>query len=106
MQIKGNGAVVTGGASGLGAATARRLTAAGAEVTLLDLDRQADKAEALAKELGHGAKFVAADVTDPQQVEQAVNLAAESAPLRIAVNCAGLGIAMRTLDKSGSPHDL
>src|SRR5205814_5185282 len=101
MDINGAAAIITGGASGLGAATARRLAAAGAEVTLLDLDRQADLAEALAKELGNGAKFVVADVTNPEQIEQAVALAGETKPLRIAVNCAGLGIAMRTIDKSG-----
>src|SRR5205814_2445722 len=107
VQIKGNAAVVTGAASGLGAATARRLAGAGAEVTVLDLDRQAEKGEALAKELGGPAKFAAADVTDTAQVEQAIAVAAEGgAPLRIAVNCAGLGIATRTLDRSGSPHDL
>src|SRR5437588_3373945 len=106
MQINGNAAVVTGGASGLGAATARRLAAAGAEVTLLDLDRQADLGEALAKELGNGAKFVAADVTNEEQVAQAVELAAESAPLRVAVNCAGIGMATRLLAKDGTPHPL
>lgn len=110
MQISGAAALVTGGASGLGAATVRRLAAAGADVTILDLDRQADKAEELAKELakelGGSARFVAADVTDADQVERAVAMAAESSPLRIAVNCAGLGIAMRTISKDNSPHDL
>ena len=106
MDIQGAAALVSGGASGLGAATARRLAAGGAEVTLLDLDRQADRGEALAKELGNGAKFVAADVTDAAQVEQAVALAAESAPLRVAVNCAGLGTANRVTNKDTTPHDL
>ena len=106
MDIQGAAALVSGGASGLGAATARRLAAGGAEVTLLDLDRQADRGEALAKELGNGAKFVAADVTDAAQVEQAVALAAESAPLRVAVNCAGLGTANRVINKDTTPHDL
>ena len=106
MEIRGAAAIVTGGASGLGAATARRLAAAGAEVTLLDLDRQADLGEALAKELGAGAKFVAADVTNEEQVTQAVELAAESAPLRVAVNCAGIGMATRLVAKDGAPHPL
>ena len=94
---------MTGGASGLGAATARRLAQGGAEVTILD--KNAETGEALAKELGGGAKFVETDVTDADQVTQAVALAGETAPLRIAVNCAGLGAAMRTINRDGSPHD-
>ena len=94
---------MTGGASGLGAATARRLASGGAEVTLLD--KNADAGEALAKELGGGAKFVSCDVTDADQVSEAVAMAGESAPLRVAVNCAGLGAAMRTINRDGSPHD-
>ena len=104
MRIDGAAALVTGGASGLGEATVRRLAAAGAEVTILD--KNADKGEALAKELGGAAKFVASDVTDADQVTEAVAMAGESAPLRIAVNCAGLGIAMRTIVKDSTPHDL
>src|SRR5437868_4224801 len=104
MQINGAAAIVSGGASGLGEATARRLAEGGADVTILD--KNADKGEALAKELGGAAKFVAADVTDPGQVEEAVQLAGENAPLRIAVNCAGLGIATRVIDRNNNPHDL
>src|SRR2546421_607941 len=104
MQIRGAAAVVTGGASGLGEGTVRRLAAAGADVTILD--KNADRGEALAKELGGSVKFVAADVTDADQVAEAVAMAGESSPLRICVNCAGLGIAQRTVDKSGKPHDL
>src|SRR5437764_8791655 len=104
MQINGAAAVVTGGASGLGEATTRRLTAAGADVTILD--KNSDLGEALAKELGGSVKFVATDVTNEEQVAEAMALASESSPLRICVNCAGLGIAMRTVDKSGNPHDL
>jgi NAD(P)-dependent dehydrogenase (short-subunit alcohol dehydrogenase family) len=103
MDIQGVSALVTGGASGLGAATARRLASGGAEVTLLD--KNADAGEALAKELGGGAKFVSCDVTDADQVSEAVAMAGESAPLRVAVNCAGLGAAMRTINRDGSPHD-
>jgi len=106
MQIAGAAALVSGGASGLGAATSRRLAKAGAEVTVLDLTRQAERGEALAGELGGGARFVAGDVTDAEQVQQAVSLAGETAPLRIAVNCAGLGIAMRVVSRDNSPHDL
>ena len=104
MEINGAAALVTGGASGLGEATVRRLAAAGADVTILD--KNAERGEELAKELGGGAKFVSADVTDAGQVQEAVALAGESAPLRIAVNCAGVGSAMRTIDRAGTPHDL
>jgi NAD(P)-dependent dehydrogenase (short-subunit alcohol dehydrogenase family) len=104
LQIKGAGALVTGGASGLGESTVRRLAAAGAEVTILD--KNADKGEALAKELSGATKFVEADVTDADQVSEAVALAGESVPLRIAVNCAGLGAATRTIARDGTPHDL
>jgi len=104
MHIDGTAALVSGGASGLGEATARRLVANGAACTILD--RNAERGEALAKELGGATTFVAADVTDPAQVGEAVEQAARSAPLRIAVNCAGLGLATRLVDRSGSPHDL
>ena len=100
MDIKGAAAIVTGGASGLGEATARRLKAAGAVVTILDFN--GDKGDALAKELG--VKFVKADVTDSEQVAEAVAVAAEDAPLRVGVNCAGTGTAVRTIGKDGTPH--
>ena len=100
MRIEGAGALVAGGASGLGAATARRLGAAGARVTIADLN--AEKGEALAEELG--GSFVACDVTDEAQVEAAVAAAAEAAgELRISVCCAGIGWAERTAGKRG-PH--
>ena len=102
MQLHGNVALVTGGASGLGAATVRRLAAGGAKVVIVD--RDAAKAEALAKELGCG--FAVADVTDPAQVDAAIATASGLGPLRIAVSCAGVGWASRTLDKTGKPHDL
>ena len=104
MDIKGVGALVSGGASGLGEATARRLAAAGAEVTILD--RNVERGEALAKELGGAAKFVSADVSDGDQVAEAVAIAGESAPLRIGVSCAGLGAATRIIGRDGTPHDL
>jgi NAD(P)-dependent dehydrogenase (short-subunit alcohol dehydrogenase family) len=103
MEINGAAALVTGGASGLGEATVRRLAAAGAEVTILD--KNVERGEDLAKELGGGAKFVSADVTNADQVAEAVALAGESAPLRIAVSCAGVGSAMRTINRDGTPHD-
>ena len=104
MDIKGAAAIVSGGASGLGEATVRRLAAAGADVTILD--RNAEKGEALAKELGGATKFVTGDVSDGDQVAEAVAIAGESAPLRIGVSCAGLGAATRIISRDGTPHDL
>jgi len=104
MDINGTAAIVTGGASGLGAATTRALSAAGAAVTILDLQEEAG--ERLARELGGGTKFVRTDVTDGAAVEEAVAIAAADAPLRVAVNCAGIGDAQRTLGRDGSPADL
>jgi NAD(P)-dependent dehydrogenase (short-subunit alcohol dehydrogenase family) len=100
MRIEGSSALVAGGASGLGAATARRLHAAGATVTIADLN--AERGEALAAELGDRAAFVACDVTDESAVQGAVEAAG---PLRISVCCAGIGWAQRTTGKQG-PHDL
>ena len=102
MELAGVAAIVTGGASGLGAATVRRLAAAGAKVVVADL--QDEKGEALANEVG-GA-FVHADVTNSDQVSAAVAVAVEAGPLRAVVNCAGIGPPARTLNRDGSPHDL
>ncbi|MEY2469421.1 MAG: hypothetical protein QOF21_2119 [Actinomycetota bacterium] len=103
MDIKGSAAIVTGGASGLGEATTRRLHAAGAAVTILD--RNTDAGEALAKELGGDANFAQADVTNYEECAAGVEQASSNGPLRVAVNCAGLGIAIRTINKDNSPHD-
>ncbi len=103
MEIQGASAVVTGGASGLGEATVRRLHAAGAAVTILD--RNADAGEALAKELGGSANFAPADVTNYEECAAGVEQAASNGALRVCVNCAGLGIAMRTINRDNSPHD-
>ena len=105
MDITGSSALVTGAASGIGAAVARQLAAAGAKVVVADL--QADKGEALAKEID-GA-FVQVDVTDTEQIKAAVTKATELGPLRILVNSAGIGWAQRTIGKDGefdSAHDL
>jgi NAD(P)-dependent dehydrogenase (short-subunit alcohol dehydrogenase family) len=102
MKISGSVALVTGGASGLGAATARRLVADGAVVVLVDRDEERGKA--LAAQIG--ATFAKADVTDTAQVEAAVAAASQLGTLRIAVSCAGVGWASRTLDRTGKPHDL
>jgi NAD(P)-dependent dehydrogenase (short-subunit alcohol dehydrogenase family) len=102
MDINGISAVVTGGASGLGEATARLLKQRGANVVLIDL--QQDKGEALAKELG--GVFVKADVADPAQVQPAIDAASEMGPLRALLNCAGIGSAARTIGRDGTPADL
>src|SRR3954452_3832349 len=95
MQIEGVNALVAGGASGLGAATARALAAAGANVTIADLnpERGAQTADEI------GCEFIAADVTDPEQVEAAVEAAS---PLRISVSCAGTGGAERVAGRNGA----
>ncbi len=103
MRIDGSAAIVTGGASGLGEATVRRLAAAGAAVTICDRDRE--RGEALARELGPTTRFVICDVTDPAQAEAAVATAASGLPLRININCAGIGDAARTVARNGTPHD-
>ena len=102
MDINGISAVVTGGASGLGEASARLLKQRGAHVVLIDL--QEDKGEALAKELG--GVFVKADVADPEQVQPAIDAASEMGPLRALLNCAGIGWAARTIGRDGTPADL
>jgi len=102
MDLEGAGALVAGGASGLGEATARALAAAGAEVVVADLN--AEKGEALAAEIG--ASFVTADVTDAEAVSAAVERAAAvDGGLRISVCCAGIGWAERVSHKRG-PHNL
>jgi NAD(P)-dependent dehydrogenase (short-subunit alcohol dehydrogenase family) len=104
MQIEGKGALVAGGASGLGEATVRRLHEVGARVTIADLN--AERGEALAAELGERARFVEANVTEEAAVQAAVDAAAESeGGLRVAVGCAGIGWAQRVTGKQG-PHPL
>jgi NAD(P)-dependent dehydrogenase (short-subunit alcohol dehydrogenase family) len=98
-------AVVTGGASGLGEATTRALAAEGAAVTILDL--QEERGQALAAELGGDTTFVRTDVTDEASVQAGIEEAVgKDRPLRIAVNCAGVGWAQRTVGRNGEPHDL
>jgi len=104
MQIDGQSALVAGGASGLGEATARALYARGAAVVIADLN--AEKGEALASELGERARFVEANVMEPEPVQAAVDAAVEAeGGLRISVCCAGIGWAQRTSGKQGA-HDL
>jgi NAD(P)-dependent dehydrogenase (short-subunit alcohol dehydrogenase family) len=102
LDIQGAGAVVTGGASGLGGATARELLAAGARVAILDLPRS--KGEETARLMGRGSIVCPCDVTKGAEVEAAIDRAvAEFGSIRIAVNCAGIGWAQRTVTKDG-PH--
>jgi NAD(P)-dependent dehydrogenase (short-subunit alcohol dehydrogenase family) len=104
MELTGAGVIVTGGASGLGAGTVRRLSAAGANVVVADLDDERGKA--LAGELGSGTEFVHCDVTSTPDVEHAVHVASSSGPLRVAVNCGGTGAGGRLVDRDGQPHSL
>jgi 3-hydroxyacyl-CoA dehydrogenase/3-hydroxy-2-methylbutyryl-CoA dehydrogenase len=104
VKIEGASALVAGGASGLGAATARRLHAEGARVVIADMN--AEKGEALAAELGKRAGFAEANVMEPDQVQAAVDAAAAAeGGLRISVCCAGIGWAQRTAGRQGA-HDL
>ncbi len=102
MNINGASVLVTGGASGLGAATVRRLTEEGAKVVILDLPSSSGKE--VAAQLG--ATFVAADVTDPDGVNAALDAAEAQAPLRAVVHCAGRGGAVRLVDREGNPGSL
>ena len=98
MDINGASAIVTGGASGIGAACVRALAARGAKVVIADL--QADKGEAIAKEVG-GA-FCKVDVTNTDDIINAVEMAKSIAPLRVLVNSAGVGSVSRTIGRDGS----
>ena len=103
MELNETSAIVTGGASGLGEATARVLAAAGARVVIADLNEEAGKQ--VAAEIG--GQFAKTNVTDEEDVLAALAVAQGSGrPLRAAVNCAGIGFAARTVGRDGSPHDL
>lgn len=104
MQLRGRTALITGAASGLGRATAHALVTAGARVVLVDLARAA--AEQVGAEFGDAAVVAPADITDPSQVQAAIGLGVETfGDLHVAVNCAGVAVAARTLGREG-PHDL
>jgi len=100
MQLDNTAAIVTGGASGLGAATAKALADKGVAVFALDLAASIANADQV-----RGVEYVEADVTDADQVRAAVSKAAADKPLRTVVNCAGIGPSMRILGKKGV-HDL
>ncbi|ADG07723.1 3-hydroxyacyl-CoA dehydrogenase [Kyrpidia tusciae] len=102
MDVKGYSAIVTGGASGLGEATARKLHELGAKLVIADVS---ERGQEVAESLGEGARFVRTDVTDPESVRATVAAAKELGPLGVTVNCAGIAIAEKVLGKQG-PHDL
>src|SRR5580700_2972915 len=103
MELNGTSAIVTGAASGLGEATARELARAGVHVVIADLNEDQGK-EVAADTGGH---FARTDVTDEESVHAAVTAAAASGrPLRVAVSCAGIGWAERTVNREGAPHGL
>lgn len=102
MELTQSSTLITGGASGLGAACARALAIAGSQVVIADIDHE--RGRTLAHELG-GA-FTHTDVRDADDVQRAVDMASVRAPLRIVLNCAGIGSATRTVDRSGTPHAL
>jgi 3-hydroxyacyl-CoA dehydrogenase / 3-hydroxy-2-methylbutyryl-CoA dehydrogenase len=103
MELNGAAALVSGGASGLGGATARELVARGARVAVLD--RDGDKAKALADELGDATAAFEADVTEEGQVQAAVDGAVETfGELRLVVGCAGIGWAEKTVGKQGAAN--
>src|ERR1700745_4087866 len=102
MELNGTSAVISGGASGLGEATARVLAAAGATVVIADLN------ENRARQIGDesGGQFARTDVTDEASVQAAVDLAvATGEPLRAGISCAGIGWAYATGGGGGHPHD-
>jgi NAD(P)-dependent dehydrogenase (short-subunit alcohol dehydrogenase family) len=104
MQLQGQTFFISGGASGLGAACARRFSAGGARVVIADVN--ADAGERFADELGPNARFAYTDVTDEASVQRAVELGVDAfGGLRGVVNCAGIGLALRTIGREG-PHPL
>jgi NAD(P)-dependent dehydrogenase (short-subunit alcohol dehydrogenase family) len=102
VDVRGASVLVTGGASGLGAATAARLAVLGGHVVILDLPQS--EGELKAEEIG--GRFAPADVTDPDGVDAALELAEEQGPLRAIVHCAGRGGAVRLVERDGSPGSL
>ncbi|MFC9839829.1 3-hydroxyacyl-CoA dehydrogenase [Rhodococcus sp. NPDC127530] len=100
MIVNDSVALVTGGASGLGLATTKALLADGASVVIIDLP--SSNGETVAKELGDRVRFAAGDVTSEADVSAALDVAESLGPLRVAVNCAGIGNAIKTVSKNGA----
>jgi len=104
MKIDGKTAVITGGASGLGEATARRLAGLGSNVVVLDLDEE--RGQALVSELGDKAAFCKTDICSTSEIEQALEFTKQKfGQIDILINCAGVSSGMKTASKKG-PHDL
>jgi NAD(P)-dependent dehydrogenase (short-subunit alcohol dehydrogenase family) len=101
-ELSGSAAIVTGGASGMGAASARLLALAGATVVIVDRDQT--KGEQVAAEID--GRFAPADVTSEDDISAAVAVATAQGPLRTCIHCAGVGWAERTLNRAGDPHSL
>jgi NAD(P)-dependent dehydrogenase (short-subunit alcohol dehydrogenase family) len=104
MDLTGTSALVTGGASGLGLATVQALINRGVHVAMLDLPTS--DGAAVCEELGPLAHFAPGDVTDPVSVDQALDLAQESGPIRTLVHCAGKGGTVRVVERDGTPGSL
>jgi NAD(P)-dependent dehydrogenase (short-subunit alcohol dehydrogenase family) len=105
VNLAGKSALITGGASGLGLATAHALVGAGGRVVIVDLPNS--DGEVVSKEIGNSARFVAADVTDEAQVQSAIDAVREHfGGLHVAVNCAGVATPGRVLSRDGEPADL
>jgi len=104
VDITGASAIVTGGASGLGLASVKRLASGGARVVIVDLP--ASNGAAVAEECGESVIFAGADVRDPEAVSAALDAAEAMGPLRVVVHCAGRGGAMRIVDRQGDPGSL
>lgn len=104
MDIEGKGVLVTGGASGLGRATAELLIKRGAKVSIVDLP--SSDGEAVAEEMGGGTRFFAGDVTSDADMTEAFRACASEVPLHAAVHCAGRGHPLRVLDREGGPASL
>jgi NAD(P)-dependent dehydrogenase (short-subunit alcohol dehydrogenase family) len=104
MNISGSVALVTGGASGLGEATVRAWVGRGGRALIADLNEE--RGEKLAAELGDVASFAKTDVSNAEDVQGAVKQATSMGTLRAAISCAGIGIGIRTIHKTGEPHDL
>ncbi|MEM7409723.1 MAG: SDR family NAD(P)-dependent oxidoreductase [Myxococcota bacterium] len=102
MDLNQTSSIVTGGASGIGQASAKRLAALGAKVVVVDLNEEAGK-ETASEIKG---EFVKADIADEAQVQAAVDAASAMGPLRSLVNAAGIGFAGRTVNREGEPHPL
>lgn len=105
MNVKGISALVTGGASGLGLATVRRLLEEGA-TSVVVVDLPSSDGETVAKELGKAVRFVPADVRSADDMKAAIDVAVAAGPLRAVVHCAGRGGAVRLVDREGNPGSL